>query len=261
MKCYNRSYWFLFLTFACVVSSCSKKEEVFYGEPPVKISSITTSYGQPENIVSYTQSYLYNTDGNLVSINDTRQGEGFQKVIYTQEQKIDSLIYQNLLEDYLRFIHFEYDGDRLIGYHDNHISEQFGTKIYSKEYKYNSNGYVEEEFSTFKSGSTTSNSHVEYTWKNGNISIMKQFGSDGELDLEIDLRYDDKKNFAKNNVSLVNQYQIWSKNNVVRSITTDYTGIYDPSCYDCPTSYTYTSDDYVKTMENDWGTKIEIESE
>lgn len=256
MTRYYKILFFALCLSLILISGCTKDDNTSSHEDPVQISKITTTYGSGSTV--YIEDYIYNSDNELLRIEDSREGEGFQRVSYNNEGKIDSLIYEDEVLQFSRYKVFEYDGDRLIGYSDIHIGGFIGIVKYEKEYKYNGDGRVEEVISINNYSGSMSTSRDEYKWKDGNVEMVKSYGEDGGLDLEFELSYDNKNNFAKNNPILVEQYSIWSNNNVVRSIATDYTGLYDPSCFDCATTYDYASDDYPEFIEYEWGSTVEI---
>ena len=252
-------YIFLGLIGVILFMSSCNKEEVTTKETmldPFLIDSIVYNYEFGENPRRYTASFEYNTDDIVTAIADSRPGYYGGEVKYDEEGRVDTI---SVLLDpaYTKYTAFEYEDDLLKSMKIVELGGFVGLTEWTYNFEYDSDGQLKEKTSLYNKNDEFMNVY-KYRWKNGNISAVDNFGTDGEIISTTDYTYDDKLNYAKHHIHFIGEQNYWNKNNVIRSVITDFSGLIDTYCLDCTSEIEYDGEGRPKVIKAEWLETTEI---
>lgn len=190
------------------------------------------SYNQRNQLIGVN---LHVTVGRSYRYNYDERGRLIEKLEYATfnnrtRVRRDSITYDERGRIYQ--IHDIYDrypnDDEVDSFLVNNITEfiynQSDQVVESKRYHYNYEGF---------------RTQAKYFWEGNNILQMDRYDIYGKLYLSFRYQYDNQPNYIRNHPYYYTYWHSWSKNNVIHSSATDYSGLYDASCYECEYEYEY----------------------
>lgn len=90
-----------------------------------------------------------------------------------------------------------------------------------------------------------------YVWQNGNVVQVNHYNG-AELQQEFYLTYDDKLSVYPENFIGIGYPEAATRNNVVSTDWTDYTGLLDTACKPCTTNYQYNANGLPISFTTNW---------
>jgi len=241
---------FFGLALAIGTSSCSEtKFPSVENGIEYKVEYTIDKYG--ENLQSAdTTFYFYDDTGLLQETKKTSSYEPRKEFFYENERlKSIALFYPGDNETIHEFV-FSYQNDRISSYTEN-MSNSFFDRETKVDIDYDNNGYPEkmEEFSVLNDN--TYESIKELNFNDGNLK-SELSKNNGVKSLLFDYDHDNSPNPFRGNPDFFLDFRYWQSNNVVKSVATDYTGLYDPICLECITSIEYNNDGLPVKFKSDW---------
>lgn len=228
-----------FLFCLLVILSC-KKDQIFTPFPTPNILLTAIEYSTDNK--SWTEEFVYNTDNQLIQVENNGNENKRYELIYQQNQLVKINVYSLSSSQLILRIELVYN-------EQEQLIEALNYSIYEREevlriyeYEYNKNGFPIKQ-SSYMQDNEASMSVEEYTWKNGNVVKTKTY-YEGTLYHEFFYKYDDAFNYFSVQTHKVNQFQIWNQNNIIESSYKDHTGLLDTYCNPCLTNYAYNEIDY-----------------
>ncbi len=228
------------LLFCFLVFFSCKKEQNFAPFPTSSLLLSTIEYST--NNLNWTEDYTYNSDNQLIQVEDFGNAKKRYELSYDQAQLVEIKTYNLTNNQLVLRVELVYnEAAQLVETLNYSIFE--GEEFLSVyEYEYNENGFPSKQTS-YNQHNPSSTSVINYFWKNGNVEKTETY-YDGNLDHEFFYKYDDAFNYTSFQLHNVNQFLTWNQNNITQSSYKDHSGLLDTYCNPCSTEYVYNALDY-----------------
>ncbi len=209
--------------------------------PDFKIQQIISRDNNGD--IHLTSDFSYNTDGQLISVSNTRTNG-------TEEwTELTDFFYINQALAGKKFQHLsqgDYFTEDSITYLRNGLLDKIykftsysGQRTYSRivQFEYNNDGRVKSTTSYDPNSSDTQYSS-HFIWANGNITKTTVYNNQDKF-YEVFYEYDNGVNYELNNPYFLDSAPALSKNNIIKATYQDFSGLLDLSCNPCYSSYEY----------------------
>ena len=244
--------WLLSLLALLTFTACLE-DEVISPTSGDRLISLTTDRGNER----WRQQFFYSSTGEVRRVFSPDPFQRNFELIYTSGQ-VSELLTFNTENDSMPIFRdlLTYDTDgKLIEFSKFDFDEAgMERPRLRNEFEYDAAGRVGKKTTLLQEDI---HSIDLYHWEGGNIEKVEAFDESGErLRQEIFYQYDNKRNYRQFLPIELNNPVAWGRNNVVHSQVTDYTGLYDPICNPCRTTYQYNLDGWPVVIDHQWNTTL-----
>lgn len=236
-------YFYAFVVFALV--SCDSVDPLPEG---AVLASVTYNLGDQ----SWVELYEYNDMGQLTSVED-QNGLGQRKsYLYGGNRLIETLTIRLNNEQVVFRDSITYNAagqvEKVYGFNVNGGTDL--SLYHVKTMTYDSQGQLIEVASDIID-TDDYNPRDVYHWQDGNVVQVDRFNG-ATLLQQFYLTYDDKVGLNLESFSFLGYPEAATRNNVISTDWTDYTGVLDTACKPCTMSYQYSSNGIPTSFSTNW---------
>ena len=202
---------------------------------------------------SWEQLYQYDDDGKLIFIEEINHHGNTQQFLYSDNQLVeirhldqsnDQLIFRDSLA-----LNAQGLVERVYNFS---INQGTDVPLNSITYlSYDGNGQLTERQTVYERLTDYTPRDVHY-WENGNVIQTNRFNGDEKMQ-EFYYTYDDKLALPHTAWQNTGFQYVKTRNNVVSTDWTDYTGLLDTACKPCTGTYTYNDHGLPASYTTNWG--------